>query len=315
MTISHGDRIVFAKVDVTKRDLALYYEAAAPLMLPHIKSRPLSTLRCPDGPTAQCFFQKHWSTSNAPHVKVTPVREADGGTESYAVADSAADLIRLVQMNVIEIHPWASSARTLESPDRLILDLDPGPGISWTNLRESAVHVRDTLSAVGLRSWVKLSGGKGVHVVLPLERRLSWEQFPDFARLLASRLVADSSGTFVDKASVALRKKRIFIDWLRNSRGATAVAPWSVRARDGAPVATPLDWDDLARIDGASVMTVPVVMDYLAARPDDPWAELLTEKQRVSDKVLSSLSEGAGSASGRRSVGGKRSAPRARRRM
>ena len=289
VTISHGERVVFAGNGVTKHDLALYYDAVSSLMLPHIASRPLSTLRCPDGPASACFFQKHWSATNAPHVKVMAVREANGESAEYAVATSAVDLVRLVQMNVIEFHPWASGARSLESPDRLILDLDPGPGISWPVLRESAVHVREMLETHGLRSWVKLSGGKGVHITVPLEHRLDWQQFADFARILASRLVADSPGTFVDKAAKDARRKRIFVDWLRNARGATAAAPWSVRARDNAPVAVPLLWDELRVIDSASEMTVPVVMNYLASQPDDPWADMLTTKQRVTAHMLASF--------------------------
>ena len=286
--ISHGERVVFAGGGVTKRDLALYYDAVSSLMLPHVRSRPLSTLRCPDGAAATCFFQKHWSATNASRVKVMAVTEANGQPHEYAVATRAADLIRLVQMNVIEFHPWASRGPRLESPDRLILDLDPGPGISWDVLRESALHVRDMLQRIGLRSWVKLSGGKGVHITVPLER-LDWQQFSDFSRILASRLVADQPATFVDKAAKDARKKRIFIDWLRNARGATAVAPWSVRARDNSPVATPLLWHELGVVDGADVMTVPVLMDYLASGPDDPWADLLTVRQRVTAQVLESI--------------------------
>jgi len=291
VTISHGSRVVFKSVGVTKHDLAVYYEAVSSLMLPHITSRPLSTLRCPDGPGVACFFQKHWSASNAPHVKVMAVSEANGDSKEYAVARRAVDLIRLVQLNVIEFHPWASGGRSLELPDRLILDLDPGPGISWSVLRDSAVHVRDVLQGIGLRSWVKLSGGKGVHITLPLERRLDWNQFADFARILASRLVADNPGTFIDTAAKAARKRRIFVDWLRNVRGATAAAPWSVRARENAPVAVPLLWEELRSIDSASEMILPVVMEHLSAKPDDPWADMNATKQRVSSRVLASLAD------------------------
>ena len=148
--------------------------------------------------------------------------------------------------------------------------------------------MRDMLQRIGLRSWVKLSGGKGVHVTVPLER-LDWQQFSDFSRILASRLVSDQPATFVDKASKDARKKRIFIDWLRNARGATAVAPWSVRARDNAPVATPLLWEELGVVDGADVMTVRVLMEYLASNPDDPWAGLRTTRQRVTAQMLALL--------------------------
>ena len=192
-------------------------------------------------------------------------------------------------MNVIEFHPWASRAPALEKPDRLILDLDPGPGISWRVLRDSATVVRDALERVGLKSGVKLSGGKGVHITVPLDRRLDWQQFSDFARILASRLTSDNPNTFVDKSAKSSRRNRIFIDWLRNSRGATAAAPWSVRARDNAPVSVPLSWDDIAIVESASWMTVPIAMDYIAQKPSDPWAEMLTTNQRLSARMLELL--------------------------
>ena len=289
ITISHADRVVFDGVGITKHDLALYYEAVAPLMLPHIASRPLSTLRCPDGPQATCFFQKHWKATRTSAVRTMSLTEGDGSSDEYAIAGTAADLIRLVQMNVIEIHPWASKRRTLESPDRLILDLDPGPGVAWPDVRDAAMQVRALLDSAGLRSWVKLSGGKGVHVTVPLDRTLSWDQFSAFARLVAGRLAADLPRTFIDKAAKDARKNRIFIDWLRNARGATAAAPWSVRARANAPVAATLDWNELGFIDGADVFTVPVAMSYLALSPADVWEGMLSVKQRVTAGLVAKL--------------------------
>jgi len=289
VTISHGDRIVYPENRLTKRDLAEYYEAVAPLMLPHVTGRPLSTVRCPDGPRGVCFFQKHWKASRGARVRTVAIDEADGEGGHYAVVQDAHDLVALVQWNVIELHPWESRSDALEAPDQMILDLDPGPGIGWKTLREGAGQVRALLDAAGLQSWVKLSGGKGVHIAVPFERRITWQQLSDLARLIAGRLVHDHPTTFVDVAAKDRRTRRIFVDWMRNSRGATAVAPWSVRARKNAPVSVPLDWGDLERITGPDAMTVPVVREFLASRPVDPWSAMLTRRQRLTAKVLDAL--------------------------
>ena len=311
--ISSGDRVVYPELKLTKRQLADYMESVAPLMLPHVDDRPISTMRCPDGAHGECFFQKHWPSARNMSVRTVRLAETTAKESDYAVAHQASDLVALVQMNVLEFHVWGSRAEYLESPDRVILDLDPGPGISWKALRESAVRVRELLQGAGLASWVKLSGGKGVHVTVPLERRITWEQCSGFAKLVAHRLVADSPTTFVDVAAKDRRNRRIFVDWMRNSRGATAVAPWSMRARKHAPVAVPLDWSDLTAIEGPAVMTVPVVMDFLQSKPADPWATMRTTRQRLTVKVLDALGDSPGSpASPARRTASQRSGHRAR---
>lgn len=291
VTITSGDRMVYPEIKLTKRGLAEFYEAAAPLILPHMGGRPLSTMRCPDGPQATCFYQKHWAATRGARVRVVRVPEADGDPADYAIANDVADIMALVQMNAIEFHMWGSRTDALESPDRLILDLDPGPGVSWTTLRESAVHVRDLLQRAGLESWVKLSGGKGVHVTVPMQRRLTWQQLTDLARLMAGRLVADSPTTFVDTASKEKRTRRIFIDWLRNSRGATAVAPWTVRARPNAPVSVPLSWAELSTVASGSTFTVPAARELIASRRDDPWVSMLASRQRLTESVIDALAD------------------------
>ncbi len=287
--ISHSDRVIYPEIALTKGGLAEYYLAVSPLMLPHVAGRPLSTVRCPDGPQKACFFQKHWKSTRGAAVRTVAIDESDGEGGDYAVAQDAHDLVALVQWNVIELHTWESRADALESPDRLILDLDPGPGVGWKTLRDGATRVRELLDAAALQSWVKLSGGKGVHITVPLDRRITWRQLSDFAKLIAGRLVHDHPTTFVDVAAKDRRNRRIFVDWMRNSRGATAAAPWSVRARKGAPVSVPLAWDDLSQIDGADVMTVPVVRNFLASNPLDPWRDILQARQRLTAKVLDAL--------------------------
>jgi len=311
--ISHGDRVVYPELKLTKRQLAEYVERAASLMLPHVADRPISTMRCPDGAHGECFFQKHWPAARNMSVRTVRLAEAKAKEADYAVAYEAGDLVALLQMNVLEFHVWGSRAEQLESPDRVILDLDPGPGVSWRALRESAVRVRELLQGAGLASWVKLSGGKGVHVTVPLERRITWEQCAGFAKLVAHRLVADSPTTFVDVAAKDRRNRRIFVDWMRNSRGATAVAPWSMRARPNAPVAVPIEWSDLMDIDGPAVMTVPVVMDFLESNPADPWATMLTTRQRLTAKVLDALGDAAPALTARAPVARKQAASAARR--
>ncbi len=287
--ISNGDRVIYPEIGLTKRELAEYHEAVAPLMLPHVAGRPLSTVRCPDGPHQTCFFQKHWKATRGTPVRTVPIDEADGDGGEYAVAQNAHDLVALIQWNVVELHTWQSRSDAIESPDRLILDLDPGPGVGWTTLRESARVVRELLDAAALKSWVKLSGGKGVHIVVPFDRRISWDQLSGLARLIAARLVHDHPRTFVDVAAKDRRTRRIFVDWMRNSRGATAAAPWSVRARKRAPVSLPVDWADLPQVDAPDVMTVPAVRECIRSRPLDPWCDMRTTRQRLTARVLDVL--------------------------
>lgn len=289
VTITHPERVVYPGMTLTKLELAAYHEVVAPHMLRWIAKRPLSTLRCPDGALGSCFFQKHWPSARGGNVHTVALTESDASEEAYAVARNAADLVTLVQMNVIEFHTWASQVGSLEQPDRMVLDLDPGPGVGWVAIRDSALLLRDVLADAGLQSWVKLSGGKGVHVTLPVEKRLSWQQFSDVAHLIASRMVAEHPRLFVDTASKERRTKRIFIDWLRNSRGATAVAPWSVRARKGAPVAVPVAWDELAAMPKARIMNVREVQEHLAGAPIDPWRDMATCRQRVTAAVVAAL--------------------------
>lgn len=290
VSISHGERVVYPEIGLTKADIAAYYGIVAPLLIPHIEERPLSLMRCPDGAHGACFFQKHWSLRRGEHVTTRAVIESDGESEDYAFVSTASELLALVQMNVIEIHPWGSRLKSLERPDMLILDLDPGPGVSWNAVRDAAFEVRRLLEFIGLTGWLKLSGGKGLHIGIPIERRLTWDQASQFCRLLAERMAADHPKSFVVKSTKSIRTGRIFIDWMRNSRGATAVAPWSMRARPGAPISMPIEWEDLAFIARGDDMTVPTVIDYLRSRPADPWHKALSTRQRVSAEMVGRLS-------------------------
>ena len=243
--ISNRDRVIFPESGQTKGELADYYAAIAPLMLAFAANRPLSLVRCPQGRAKKCFFQKHDSGAFGKAVHQVPIREKDGGAEDYIYVEDAEGLLACVQMGTIEFHGWASRADAVERPDRMIFDLDPDEGMDFGRVKAAAQDIRARLSDIGLVSFAMLSGGKGVHVVVPLTPGHGWDAHKDFAARFAQALSAAEPDRFVATMSKAKRKDRIFIDWLRNQRGSTAVLPYSARARPGAPVAIPLDWDDL----------------------------------------------------------------------
>jgi bifunctional non-homologous end joining protein LigD len=289
VAITHPERVVYQDMGLTKLDLAEYYALVAPLMLPHIKGRPISSVRCPDGQGGECFFQKHWPPRGGAAVLTKLVQEGESEPKPYAFANSARDIVALVQNGVMETHVWGSRIDSLEKPDRIVLDLDPGPGITWLVIKKSAIEVRALLDSIGLKSWVKLTGGKGVHIVVPVDRRVTWPVLSSFAKTLAERLMRDAPNLYVAKASKAIRDKRIFIDWLRNTRGATSAAPWSPRAREGAPVSLPLHWDELASVRKPNQYSIPIVTKMVATSGDDPWADMLTYKQRLTAEMAEEL--------------------------
>ncbi|MBJ7375621.1 DNA ligase D [Sphingobium sp.] len=245
VSITNRDRVIFPESDQTKGQLADYYVAIAPLMLPFAARRPISLVRCPQGRAKKCFFQKHDSGAFGKAVRQVPIREKDGGSEDYIYVEDAEGLLACVQMGTIEFHGWASRTDAVERPDRMIFDLDPDEGMDFDRVKGAAQDIRARLSDIGLVSFAMLSGGKGVHVVVPLTPGHDWETHKDFASRFAQALSAAEPERFVATMSKAKRKDRIFIDWLRNQRGSTAVLPYSARARAGAPVAIPIDWDEL----------------------------------------------------------------------
>lgn len=249
ITITNPDRLIFPDSNVTKGDLAVFYEAMAPVMLPFAANRPISLVRCPQGRGKHCFFQKHDAGSFGDHVKHVNIREKDGSTEPYLYVDDADGLVQCVQMGTIEFHGWGSSVGDVEKPNRLVFDLDPDEGLGFDAVKKAAADLKDRLAELGLVSFAMLSGGKGVHVVVPLTPEAEWPAVKDFADRFSQALSAAEPERFVATMSKAKRKGRIFIDWLRNQRGATAVMPYSARARPKAPVAVPVTWAELAKID------------------------------------------------------------------
>jgi len=246
--ISSPDRVIFPKPKTTKLDLARYYDAMADRILPTLADRPASLLRLPSGLEGERFFQKHAGKGFPKAIRSLPIEEKDGGTEEYIYIADAEGLVGAAQMGTVEFHPWGARRDRLDRPERLVFDLDPDEGLGFAAVRRGAFDLRDKLEDLGLGSWPMVSGGKGVHVIVPLRRTAGWDTVKLFAQLFATLLAAGQPDRYTATMAKAARKGRIFIDWLRNERGATAIAPFSVRARPGAPVAVPVSWDELAKL-------------------------------------------------------------------
>ena len=281
VTISSPQRIVYPKRKITKQQVADYYREIAPLLLPEVRDRPLSLLRCPDGVAGQCFFQKHHAASLGRRVRIVPIAEKGGGQAEYLSVSDADGLLELVQMNVLEFHPWGSRADDPERPDRIVFDLDPGDGVPWNDVKAAARDIGDKLDGAGLRSWLRLTGGKGVHLVVPFERGPSWDDVKSFCGAFAGALAAHEPLRYVSVAAKNKRSGKIFVDWLRNGRGATSVCSWSLRAREGASVAVPLRWEEFGRVRRPDAYDLRGALRRAAALGDDPWAELARCRQRL----------------------------------
>lgn len=250
--ISNRDRVIFPESKLTKGQLADYYEAVAPIMLSWAGSRPISLVRCPQGRSKKCFFQKHDAGSFGEPVRRVGIREKDGHEEPYLFIDTPAGLLTCVQMGTIEFHGWGARIEDIEKPDRLVFDLDPDVGFEFNEVVSAAFHVQDVLAEMGLATFPMVTGGKGVHVIAPLTPSAEWPMVKDFAHRFAIALAQADPARFTAALAKAKRKGRIFIDYLRNQRGATAVMPYSARAREYAPIAVPLTWEELRGLDTPS---------------------------------------------------------------
>lgn len=279
--ITHPDRVIDPASGLTKGDLARYYDAIADRILPHLADRPLSLVRCPEGIAGECFYSKHAGrVSVPPELRRVRIREKTK-TDEYLIADTKEALLGLVQIGVLEVHTWNARHEKLETPDRIVLDLDPGPGVSWTRVIEAALEVRQALSAKGLRSFVKTTGGKGLHVVAPLVPAAGWDICFGFARSLVQDMARGSPRAYVTVMSKAERRDRIFIDYLRNNRGATSVAAYSTRARANVPISTPIGWDELDSRLSPDTFTVSNLQERLSALRRDPWAGYASLRQSL----------------------------------
>ena len=268
--LTHPDRIYWPDAGVTKEGLADYYAEVWRHIAPHVVGRPLALLRCPGGIDGQKFFQKHaWKGLNPRIVQVRDPKDKAG--EPLIAIEDLDGLMGLVQAAALEIHPWGSTLASWEKPDQIVMDLDPGEGVPWTRVIEAALEIRQRLKDAGLASFVKTSGGKGLHVVAPLKPQATWPTVKSFTKALADSMAKDDPDRYVATVAKSKRQGKILIDYLRNQRGATAVAAYSTRARPGAPVSTPLDWEELGPDIGPAHFTVANLPARLAALTDDPW--------------------------------------------
>jgi bifunctional non-homologous end joining protein LigD len=283
--LSHPDKVLYPGPEITKRDLANYYAQVADWMMPHVMDRPLAIVRCPAGSGKPCFFQKHPGETASGHLR--QVNVAAGGAPEYHLAiDDLAGLISLVQMGVLEIHVWGSRAKQLEKPDRLIFDLDPDSSVDWPQVISAARQVRLLLEELGLTCFLKTTGGKGLHLVVPIQPRTEWGEAKAFCRAVADLMVKAAPDRFIATMSKAARKGKIFIDYLRNGRGATAVAPYSTRNKLEATVSAPIAWEELTASLHSDHFTIENLPARLAKLKKDPWADLPKTKQAITAAMM-----------------------------
>ena len=246
--ITNPDRIIFPEGNLSKGALADYYEAVAAIMLPWLGNRPMSLVRCPQGRAKKCFFQKHGAESFGDDVKQVAISDKDGRTEPYLFVDTPAGLLSCVQMGTIEFHGWGARIKDVEQPDRMVFDLDPDEALDFQTVISAAEHVRDLLANMGLVTFPMVTGGKGIHVIAPLTPSAQWPEVKDFARRFATAVAQADPDKFTAALLKAKRGGKIFIDYLRNQRGATAVMPYSARSREYAPIAVPVTWQELHKL-------------------------------------------------------------------
>jgi bifunctional non-homologous end joining protein LigD len=291
--ISHPTRVVFPATGATKLDVARYYESIANWMLPHVLDRPLTLVRCPTGAgrgvkDVDCFFMKHsklWAPTPLRRVRI---REKTKIGE-YLIADSAAALIGLVQMGVLEVHTWNSRFADVEPPDRIVIDIDPGARVTWPRVVEAARLVRELLRSLDLESFVKTTGGRGVHVVAPVTPRTTWAECLTFARAVAETLARHAPQTFTTAFAKAGRDDRLLVDYLRNNRTNTSIAPFSTRAKPDAPVAVPIEWRELTPTRTPDRFTMQTVLRRVAKLRADPWKEYWTTRQEIPKGAIAAL--------------------------
>jgi bifunctional non-homologous end joining protein LigD len=286
--LTHPEKALDAESGMTKQMLADYYWAVADRMLPHIADRPLSLVRCPEGAGKPCFFQKHVTAMLPKGIGSIDVADKKGKVEPYITLNSAEALAGLAQIGVLEVHPWGARNEDLERADRMIFDLDPDEALGWPVVTKSAGEVRARLKKIGLEIFLKTTGGKGLHVVVPIEPELEWPAIKDFAHGFVLAMEKTNPTLYLTKMTKAARTGKIYLDYLRNERGATSVAPYSPRARAGAPVSMPLSWSEL-KLTERPVFRVAEFADWRGRLKNDPWKAMAGLKQRVTASALSSV--------------------------
>lgn len=295
VSISHPERVLFPAVAATKLDLARYYAGIATWILPHVVDRPLTLVRCPTGVPAggarkgvDCVFMTHAKAWGPSALRRVRIREKTKIGE-YLIADTSAAVVALAQMDVLEIHTWNSRFADIERPDRIVVDLDPGEHVRWTEVVGAARLVRKLLSVLHLASFVKTTGGRGLHVVVPLTPRADWSACLAFARAFARSLVRQKPGLFTEQFGKAGRGDKILVDYLRNSRTNTSIAAYSTRAKPDAPVSVPLAWTELSAARTPDRFTIRTVPDRLAHLRMDPWTDYWRTKQTIPNDAVAAL--------------------------
>lgn len=279
VAITHGERVIDASTGLRKIDLVRYYESVAEWMLPHLRQRPVSLVRAPQGVAGTLFFQKHPDT-RMPGVKALAA-DLWPGHEPLLAVTNAQGLVSAAQMNVIEFHTWNATTRHIDHPDRAVFDLDPGDGVTWPQLQEAALLMHTMLQELGLRSWLKTSGGKGLHVVVPLAPRLDDDAVKAFSRAVVAHMASTIPQRFVAKSGPARRVGKVFIDYLRNGHGQTTAAAFSARARPGLGVSMPVSWEQLTQLKSGAQWTVQTAREYLSFAGTDPWAGYWQTRQSL----------------------------------
>ena len=270
VTITHPDRVVFHSDDITKQQVADYYQGIMPWFLPGVLGRPLSVIRCPEGAEKTCFFQKH-PVQGLHRVGFVRLKEEKGSQAVYIYVKDANSVMELVQFGTLEFHLWGSMADNPDKANRVVFDLDPAPKVGWDRVAAAARLLKTWLDRIGLKSFLRTTGGKGLHVVVPLNPGCPWPQVKDFSHAIASTMASAYPDEFIDTASKAKRSGKIFVDYLRNSRGATSIANYSLRARKGAPVAVPLRWEELSKLERGDAFNIHTLPKRLARLRKDPW--------------------------------------------
>ena len=286
--LSHPDRLIYPELDFSKVQLARYYEDIGNWILPHVRARPLTLVHCPAGILGPCLFMKHAKAWGPTALRRVRIQEKTKVGE-YLVADSVSAVVALAQMGIVEIHTWNATADNVERPNRIVWDFDPGPDVVWRQITAAARRLRETLKSLGLVAYVKTTGGKGLHVVVPIKPTLDWSECLAFSRAVSAALVRTNPALYTTAFAKRGRERKILIDYLRNNRTNTSVCAYSPRARAGAPVSVPLDWSELsAKPDRWTLLTVPRRLHRLRK---DPWAGYWTASQQVSAASIDAIGQ------------------------
>jgi bifunctional non-homologous end joining protein LigD len=276
---THPEKILYPEQNLTKIDLAVYYYKMHALILPHLVNRPLSVVRCPDGYNQICFYQKHFDTRQIQHLNTILIQEKNQ-KNYYFYLNNIFGLMELVQWDVLEIHPWGCCIDRLDQPDRIIFDLDPDQDVSWQAMIDAIFLIKKLLKQINLKSFIKTTGGKGLHIVIPIEPKYTWDQVKSFAKTFAQSVVALKPDSYTANLSKIKRSGKIFIDYLRNQRGATAIAPYAMRAKKNAPISMPVSLKTLNDIK-SDTFTCTDVLSKMLKLSSNPWKNFFKLKQKL----------------------------------